>query len=70
MGIVRTIKGEDGRPYISLEDFIKEIENAKKFADENKDDIDESKNFIDIVLTTLHNMEIEYYERYLFKKKE
>ena len=70
MGIVKTIKGEDGKPYISLEDFIREVENAKKFSEENKDDIDESKNFMDIVLTTLHNMEIEYYERYLFKKKE
>ena len=68
MGIVRTIKGEDGRPYISLEDFIKEVENVKKT---NMGELlDNKNNFVDIVLITLHQMETEWYNRYLFKKNE
>lgn len=70
MGVVKTIKGEDGRPYISLEDFIKEIENVKKFADENKYSLVDGDNFMNIVLKTLQSMETEYYEKYLFKKKD
>ena len=68
MGIVRTIKGEDGRPYISLEDFIKEVENVRKT---NINIIkDDKTNFIDIVLTTLHQMEAEWYNKYLFRKDD
>ena len=72
MGVVRTIRGEDGRPYISLEDLIKEIEEVKK---SNETDIpiiiiDNRPNFIDVVLKTLHQMEEEYYNRFLFKRKD
>ena len=66
MGIVRTIKGEDGKPYISLEDFIKEVEVVKK----NNMNTVINNNFIDIVLTTLHQMETEWYNRYLFRKDD
>jgi len=66
MGIVRTIKGEDGKPYILLEDLIKEIDSVKKSNDEDG----LSDNFIDIVLKTLHQMESEYYDKFLFKKKD
>ena len=69
MGIVRTVKGEDGRPYISLEDLIKEVEDAKKYDDLNKDSDIERPNFIEVVLKTLKHMEEEYYEKYLFKTK-
>lgn len=69
MGIVRTVKGEDGRPYISLEDLIKEVEDAKKYDESNKDSDIERPNFMDVVLKTLKHMEEEYYEKYLFKKK-
>lgn len=68
MGVIRTVKGEDGRPYISIEDIIKEVEFAKRHKDLNKDSIPEDTDFIDIVLTTLRNMETEYYEKFLFKK--
>lgn len=64
MGIIRTLKGDDGRPYISLEDLIKEIEGAKLEVTNDSD-----VNFIDVVLKTLNNMEIEYYDRFLFRKK-
>ncbi len=66
MGIVRTIKGEDGRPYISLEDLIREVEDVKS----TSSNVADSKNFVDVVLTTLHNMEQEYYDKYLFRKKD
>lgn len=69
MGVVRTIRGDDGRPYISLEDLIREVEDAKKYTNENNNGIIQSDNFVDTVLKTLHNMEEEYYERFLFKKK-
>jgi hypothetical protein len=69
MGVVRTIKGEDGKPYISLEDLIKEVEEAKNYAPENSKNNFQDINFVDIVLKTLHNMEEEYYDRFLFKKR-
>ena len=31
--------------------------------------VSEGTNFIDVVLKTLRNMEVEYYDKYLFKKK-
>ena len=68
MGIIRTIKGEDGKPYISLEDFIKEVENVRNSNITINKDI--KTNFIDVVLTTLHQMETEWYNRYLFRKDD
>ena len=71
MGVVRTIKGEDGRPYISLEDLIKEDESVKGSNDEdNINMMDDRPNFIDIVLKTLNQMEAEYYDKFLFRKKD
>jgi len=70
MGIVKTVRGEDGRPYISLEDLIKEIESVKKSVNEEYNIIDMKPNFIDVVLKTLNQMEIEYYDKYLFRKKD
>jgi len=71
MGIVRTIKGEDGRPYISLEDLINEIKDAKKYNEEEMDmTLEDKPNFIDVVLKTLNQMELEYYDKFLFRKKD
>lgn len=69
MGVVRTVKGEDGRPYISIEDLIKEIEEVKLSSMEKYDITSKKANFIDLILKTLKQMEEEYYEKYLFKKK-
>jgi hypothetical protein len=69
MGVVRTLKGEDGKPYISLEDLIKEIKDVKK-TNEDEETIDDRPNFIDIVLKTLNQMEAEYYDKFLFRKKD
>lgn len=71
MGVVRTIRGEDGKPYISLEDLIKEIQEVKKTNDEEEINImDDRPNFIDVVLKTLNQMEAEYYDKFLFRKKD
>ena len=72
MGVVRTIRGEDGRPYISLEDLIKEIKEVKRINMEEIQDVtlDDKPNFIDVVLKTLNQMEEEYYSRFLFKKNK
>jgi len=72
MGVVRTIRGEDGRPYISLEDLIKEIKEVKRINMEEIQDVtlDDKPNFIDVVLKTLNQMEEEYYDKYLFKRKD
>lgn len=71
MGVVRTIKGDDDKPYVLLEDLIKEITDVKKTM-ENKYEItiDDRPNFIDVVLRTLKQMETEYYDKYLFNKKD
>lgn len=66
MGVVKTVRGEDGRPYISLEDLIKEVEDVKK----NVSSTDAKTNFVDLVLKTLRDMEEEYYDKYLFRKKD
>ena len=68
MGIVRTIRGEDGRPYVSLEDLIDEIKEVKMSSLD--DSVDDRPNFIDIVLKTLNQMEEEYYNKFLFKRKD
>jgi hypothetical protein len=70
MGVVRTIKSEDGKPYVSLEDLIGEIESVKKSNINEEETYDDRPNFIDIVLKTLHQMESEYYDKYLFRKKD
>jgi len=69
MGVVRTLRGEDGKPYISLEDLIKEIKDVKN-SNIEEDAIDDRPNFIDVVLKTLNQMEAEYYDKFLFKKKD
>jgi len=68
MGIVRTIKGEDGKPYISLEDLIKEVKDAK--LQESFEVNTNDPRFVEVFLKTLINMEIEYYDKYLFKRKK
>jgi len=69
MGIVRTVRGEDGRPYVSLEDLIKEIEMVKNSAPEFETPFDRP-NFIDVVIKTLTQIEEEYYDKFLFRKKD
>lgn len=69
MGVIRTIKGEDGKPYVCLEDLIKEIEDVKKSNVEYDAPFDRP-NFIDIVIKTLIQIEEDYYVNFIFRKKE
>lgn len=64
MGQVKTMKGDDGKPYISLEDFINEVKKVKNSQNDPK------PSFLDVVLKTLENMEEEYYNKAVFKKDD
>lgn len=68
MGVVRTVKGEDGKPYISLEDLIKELESVRKSTELNE--TFDRPNFLDIVLTSLNQIEEEYYVKFVFRKQD
>lgn len=70
MGVVRTVKGEDGKPYISIEDLILEIESVKNSDIVKRNRNSNNPNFIELVLKTLKEMETEYYNKYLFKKND
>jgi len=70
MGFIRTIKGDDGKPYISLEDLIGEVEEASNFSIEYKNEGKKKIDFVEIILSTLHNMEKEYYEKCLFRRND
>jgi len=67
MGVVRTVKGDDGRPYISIEDLIIEVKDVKNSSIVVENSTPGKPNFVDIVLKTLVDMEREYYDKYLFK---
>ena len=69
MGIVRTVKGEDGKPYVCLEDLIKEIEDVKKSNIEFDSPFDKP-NFIDVVIKTLNQIEEDYYVKFVFRKND
>ena len=69
MGVIRTVKGEDGKPYVCLEDLIKEIEDVKKSNVEYDTPFDRP-NFIDVVIKTLIQIEEDYYVNFIFRKKE
>lgn len=66
MGLVKTLKGDDGKPYISLEDMIKELEELKKFRDDDVFD----KKLVETILKTLTDMETQYYEKVLYRNDE
>jgi hypothetical protein len=66
MGLVKTLKGDDGKPYISLEDMIKELEELKNFRDDDVFD----KKLVETILKTLTDMETQYYEKVLYRNDE
>lgn len=66
MGLVKTLKGDDGKPYISLEDMIKELEKLKNFRDDDVFD----KKLVETILKTLTDMETQYYEKVLYRNDE
>ena len=65
MGLVNTLKGDDGKPYISLEDMINELYSIKNIENNIFD-----KKLVETILKTLTDMETQYYEKFLFRKDE
>lgn len=65
MGVVRTLRGEDGKPYISIEDMIGELQSLKKINNSILDN-----GFIDSILKTLKDMENQYYEKFLCRNDD
>ena len=60
MGKVKVIISEDGKPYISLEDIIRELETVRNTL--SLDDASHSE-FWDLILGNLNEMEQEYYTK-------
>jgi len=60
MGAIKVIKINDGKPYISLEDFIKELETLRIFPSLVGDNAPE---FLDAILNYLNELEQEYYTK-------
>jgi hypothetical protein len=65
MGLVKTLTGDDGKPYISLEDMINELYSLKNIENDIFD-----KKLVETILKTLTDMETQYYEKFLFRKDE
>jgi hypothetical protein len=70
MGAVRTIKNQDGKPYISLEDLIIEIEDVKNSDLVSENSYPNKTYSIDLVLNALKEMEEEFYNKSLFYKDD
>ena len=68
MGAIKVIRSDDGKPYISLEDLIGELEEVKKNNINEEEDMEDKNNFLNVVLRILHGMEKEYYMKFLIKK--
>jgi len=61
MGAIKVIRSEDGKPFVSLEDFIEAIETLKdtpSIEDYNPSEI------VELVLKVMHDMEQEYYTKF------
>jgi len=62
MGAVKVIKSDDGKPYISLEDLIKELESLRISLSKDEDSPPE---FLKLMIHSLNAMEQEYYTKTL-----
>jgi hypothetical protein len=62
MGAVKVIKSDDGKPYISLEDLIKELESLRISLSKDEDSPPE---FLNLMIHSLNAMEQEYYTKTL-----
>ncbi len=71
--MLKTIRGGDGKPYISLEDFIYEIEDSildledKLISDDNNDteNIEDRIDFLEKLHESLKTTQSEYYKKIL-----
>jgi len=71
--MLKTMRGDDGKPYISLEDLMEEVKNTRDELNEkiNEEVVDETENledridFLDKLYDSLKNIQSEYYKKIL-----
>ncbi len=71
--MLKTIRGDDGKPYISLEDLMEEVDSTRKELEDklNDDLVEEIENvedridFLDKLYDSLKNIQSEYYKKIL-----
>jgi len=71
--MLKTIRGDDGKPYISLEDLMEEVKNTRdelneKLGEEIKDEpekFEDRIDFLDNLYGSLKNIQSEYYKKIL-----
>jgi len=64
--MLKTIKGDDGKPYISLEDLMEEVNDSKEDLESKLSELDEDSDF------TSENIEdrIDFLENLFFSLKK
>jgi len=74
--MLRTIKGEDGEPYLSLEDLMNEVQLSKNDLESklnegldddefSVDNIEDRIDFLEKLYDSLKNMQTDYYKKML-----
>ena len=74
--MLRTIKGEDGEPYLSLEDLMNEVQLSKNDLESklnegldddefSVDNIEDRIDFLEKLYDSLKNMQTDYYKKIL-----
>lgn len=70
--MLKTIRGDDGKPYISLEDLMDEVKSTRDDLDEKLseglddiDNIEDRIDFLDKLYESLKNIQSEYYKKIL-----
>jgi len=68
--MLKTMRGNNGKPYISLEDLMLEIKNTRDELDENLpediediDNVEDKIDFLDKLYESLKNIQSEYYKK-------
>lgn len=70
--MLKTIRGDDGKPYISLEDLMSEVKTTRDELDETLregvpeiENIEDRIDFLDKLYESLKNIRSEYYKKIL-----
>jgi len=71
--MLKTMRGDDGKPYISLEDLMEEVKKTRDEldekitdgSDEEIDNLEDRIDFLDKLYGSLKNIQSEYYKKIL-----
>jgi len=70
--MLKTIRGDDGKPYISLEDLMEEVKSTRDDLDETLreglgeiENIEDRIDFLEKLYDSLKNIQSEYYKKIL-----